>query len=361
MGATPFSSEDSVYTFIYNSLTEDNGLAEYYDEIVTYCNYASNAKIPGLCTVDETLANYLKIVVNKVGLEINNPNQWLQLCTYYDKYGTDEHLEDPIAGLAPHSAFDAVLNSTVGLNEYPNTVTYDRLILPRGLWYAFTPEVSGAYRIVSNADKADPKQSLDGWIFLEDRSFYYQYAYCDRFSDDPVNVNMYVYFEAGTTYYIDIAYCDLYYFDSFGFKIEYLGAEYDYFRSVSPGALFTYEIDAEGNITNTLIAGGAKVRLNEEDGFYYNVLPDGTLGSSKIYVDFTMFTNTFDDRNLETMIEQGHFDFRKTENDILAEYYLENFTEAELREKWGDEGFMVCILKPDALDGVTGTTSYYGG
>ena len=31
------------------------------------------------------------------------------------------------------------------------------------------------------------------------------------------------------------------------------------------------------------------------------------------------------------------------------------------RKKWGDEGFMVCILKSGALDGVTGTTSYYGG
>jgi len=33
----------------------------------------------------------------------------------------------------------------------------------------------------------------------------------------------------------------------------------------------------------------------------------------------------------------------------------------ENREKWGDEGFMVYILKSGALDGVTGTTSYYGG
>ena len=31
------------------------------------------------------------------------------------------------------------------------------------------------------------------------------------------------------------------------------------------------------------------------------------------------------------------------------------------REKWGDEGYMVCILKAGILDGVTGTTSYYGG
>ena len=31
------------------------------------------------------------------------------------------------------------------------------------------------------------------------------------------------------------------------------------------------------------------------------------------------------------------------------------------REKWGDEGYMVCLLKSCALDGVTGTTYYYGG
>lgn len=33
----------------------------------------------------------------------------------------------------------------------------------------------------------------------------------------------------------------------------------------------------------------------------------------------------------------------------------------ENREKWGDEGYQVCVLTPGALDGITGTTSYYGG
>ena len=33
----------------------------------------------------------------------------------------------------------------------------------------------------------------------------------------------------------------------------------------------------------------------------------------------------------------------------------------ENRKKWGDEGFLVCVLVPGALDGITGTTSYYGG
>lgn len=31
------------------------------------------------------------------------------------------------------------------------------------------------------------------------------------------------------------------------------------------------------------------------------------------------------------------------------------------QEKWGDEGYMVCLLREGALDGMTGTTSYYGG
>ena len=33
----------------------------------------------------------------------------------------------------------------------------------------------------------------------------------------------------------------------------------------------------------------------------------------------------------------------------------------ENRKKWGDEGFMVCILKAGILNGITGTTYYYGG
>lgn len=31
------------------------------------------------------------------------------------------------------------------------------------------------------------------------------------------------------------------------------------------------------------------------------------------------------------------------------------------RKKWGDEGYMVCVLTDNALDGISGTTYYYGG
>ena len=331
MGVTPFSDTASVYSIIYNAYSNGTSLAQYYNTVIKYCNYASNAKINGLCTVDQTLATHLQIIAESEGFEIDNPKQWLQFCLYYQAYGTNGvELEDPIIGLAPHSAYPTIVNTEVGLEEYPNEVVYDRVIMPRGLWYAFTPTVSGAYRIVSNVNKDDNSASLAGWIFLADGSLYYEHVICERLLEDGNNVRMHAYFEAGTTYYIDIAYEDIYKFDSFGFKIEFLGEDYSFFRAVSPGAPFTYELDANGEITNLLIAGGVKVKLNEEDGYYYNILPDGTVGTSKIYADFTMFTSIFAYNSLAQMIEQGAFDFSKSEGDHYA-----RFTDEELRTLWG--------------------------
>ena len=124
------------------------------------------------------------------------------------------------------------------------------------------------YRIISNVDNDDPEQAVDGWIFDGDRNIIYQYDYADRLSLDSNNVFMYVYLEAGATYYIDLAYEDLYYAGSFGFKIEYLGEEYNYFRAASPGAPFTYKLDDNGEMTSIIIPGGVEVVLNEDDAIF---------------------------------------------------------------------------------------------
>ena len=50
-----------------------------------------------------------------------------------------------------------------------------------------------------------------------------------------------------------------------------------------------------------------------------------------------------------------------TAEHLLNQTMVRMFGNHENREKWGDEGFMVCILKAGVLNGVTGTTSYYGG
>ena len=85
-----------------------------------FFNYASNASINGVCTVDKTLAELLKKVAFACGLEVENEKQWLQMCCYYDVYGGIEQLADPIRGLGAHSAFIAEMGKE-------NVVTYDRI------------------------------------------------------------------------------------------------------------------------------------------------------------------------------------------------------------------------------------------
>ena len=441
MGVTMLSSSDSVYSFVYNDMAYQGELAGIYDAVVKYCNYASNAAIGGLCTVDPTLKGYLEQIADAKGTEENNPKQWLQFCLYYDAYATGGvQLADPIAGLAYHSAYQAVVNESVGLDEYPNIYVYDRPIMPRGMFYKFTPTVSGAYKISTNQKnpKNDIAYSLNGWIFLEDGTNYYEYVISERIIDDSTNVFMYVYFEAGKDYYINIAYYDYYTVDSFGFKLEYLGESYEIFRAVSPGAPFTYEVDkgivlydkdtgaliegggdffasitmnggvptkafyddviytltlkeaigpaldiggvyigtdkdgnaaltvtidpttmlvkfectaagtsfptatvayrmAEGEVTETIIPGGTKVIYNEADGYYYNVLPNGEMGSSKIYVDFTMITSIFSNKNLAMMIDARAFNFALTESDLNGLILLDQYGVDGLRDVWGDE------------------------
>ncbi|MBR4033701.1 MAG: redoxin domain-containing protein, partial [Clostridia bacterium] len=197
MGYRTAFSDASVYDLAYNGLVTIDGV-NYYDQIVQYCNYASNSSINGVCTVDKGLAELLQKVAFACGLEVENDKQWLQMCCYYDVYGGVEQLADPIRGLAAHSAFIAEMGKD-------NVVTYDRIIMPRGLLYKFVPEKSGAYRITSNSESL-----VDAWIFNADRTEYYVYEGGERMYTDPNNCSMVVYFEAGRDYYIDIAFYDVY-------------------------------------------------------------------------------------------------------------------------------------------------------
>ena len=347
MGYTPLSSEASVYLWAYNGEIVV-GDKNYYEELVAYCSYASNSVIDGLCTVNEELKALLDVVISVKGFD-KDENEWLKMCKYYDAYGTDgKQLSDPIAGLAPHSAFDTVISTeeTDKDDLYPNTVVYDRLIMPRGLWYAFTPTVSGVYRITS-----DSRSAVNGWIFLADKTELLVYDHIERFSaipedpNDPKhrinNVSMVMYFEANTTYYIDIAFYEVTETGSFDFRIEYEAPSLELFRSVSPSGAFTYELDENGELTDTLIAGGFNVALGE-DGYYHIKNDDGTLGEL-VYLDLTMSTGFFDKpiyispsavkpgTVINDLINLGAFNFALSEEDKDGITYLKNYTVQALK------------------------------
>ena len=318
---TPFS-EASVYDLAYGGLVTIDGV-NYYDQIVQYCNYASNSTINGVCTVDKNLAELLKKVAFACGLEVENDKQWLQMCCYYDVYGVDEQLADPIRGLAAHSAFIAEMGKD-------NVVTYDRMIMPRGLLYKFVPEKSGAYRITS-----DSKSLVDAWVFNADRTEYYVYEGGERAYTDPNNCSMVVYFEAGRDYYIDIAFYDVYEMGTFTFKIEYIAEQYDHFVIASPG-YFTFYESEDGQTLNETIAGGIDVILGD-DGYYHELREDGSIGSI-LYADFTQLTPIFSSSIMD-MVNMDGFNFKFSEDDLYILYMMLVYgdrVKEQLKVEWGE-------------------------
>ncbi len=331
MGYNTAFAQDSVYNMAFNGQVVIDGV-NYYDRIVKYCSYASNASVSGVCTVNKDLKELLEKVAFACGLEVENDKQWLQMCVYYDVYGGAEQLADPIKGLAPHSAFTAVMGN--------NVVTYDRMIMPRGLHYKFVPEKSGAYRITS-----DSEQLVEAWIFDEEgingngdtKDAYYIDEGGERLfmmKNDLNNCSMVVYFEAGKSYYIDIVFYDLYYTGSIKFDIEYIAETYQHFTLASPG-YFTFT-DYEGTVINETIAGGIDVILGE-DGYYHEKREDGTIGSI-LYADFVMTTPIFSS-TLTEMISKNGFNFKYTEYDLYILYYYILYGDKmydQLKIEWGE-------------------------
>ena len=317
MGYTQFSQE-SVFDMAYNGKLGD----DYYNVMVDYFSYASNSQLAGVCTVNAELADMLRHVAATLGAE-GHENEWLQMCLYYDAYGTEEQLEDPIKGLAPFCAYKAELGDQ-------NYFYYNRVIMPRGLLAEFIPSVSGVYRITSYAD-----QTVEGWLFDENRTELLAYEHCERMYTDLNNVSIVVYMEAGTPYYIDIAYWDVYGTGIVPYSVEFLGESFDYFRTCAPG-YFTYFETEDETVTNQIVGGGIKVALGE-DGYYHELRADGTLGSI-VYADFTSISAIFS-HSLVSMIDLNAFNFKYSEDDLLVLGYQAKYGDAtgeKLQELWGE-------------------------
>ncbi len=312
-------SNDSINTLGYNGQIMLDG-ENIYEGLLPYCTMASNSEIYGFCTVTEELKQLLIKTTKAIGLE-QSENEWLQICSYYDVYGTNGvQLADPVRGLSTESALEAKLGKD-------NVVTYNRVIMPRGLLYKFVPTKSGAYRITS-----DSEQRVDGWIFLSDGTEYFVYEHSERLYNDQNNCSMVVYMEAGKEYYIDIAYYDVYAVGTFTFEIKYEGSSLELFRLASPGYFTFYEGDV-----NATVSGGIDIALGK-DGYYHEKLPDGSLGSI-LYVDFIGMNNIFSTNLMQMATSTESFNFELTEDDQwLLDFIEENGDDFidDLKEYWGE-------------------------
>ena len=350
-------SEYSLNDLGYNGeLVDSEG--DVYATLVNYCNYSINGTLYGYSPVTQELKALLDRAAEKIGYEPGNPNQWLQACEYYDAYATGgKQLDDPVKGVAFFAAFDTLLSTDTEIKY--NTVKYDgRVIMPRGLKYKFVPTVSGAYLIKSQTD-----DQVDGWIFNENYEIIYTAEVVHRPYDgkpiDTINVSMIQYFEAGKTYYIDIAYYDIYAEGEFTFTVEYLGETYQQFHLASPG-YYTYIESTTGQV-NSYTAGGIDVKLGD-DGYYHELLEDGSLGSI-VYADFKFATAVITHSILKA-IELGAFDFRYSETDAMVIAKLNEFggdkdaCRKYYEELWGEsyEEWAAIYMLDDVLAG-----KYHGG
>jgi len=363
MGYTRFSEDDYVYNMAVTSFDTAQSLyndkkiskAEYdkhkaeYDRIVQYCNYASNSAINGVCPVTAELKDLLvKIALDNFG-DPSNENEWLEFCFYYDSYGTDKELDDPIKGLAPFSAYSAILsenelerdeNGNVIFNEsnYPNVLNYDRPIMPRGLFSKFTPTESGTYLITSYAPDYSGTGFIDceAWIFIEDsfttREVWYTYLNVAKNNigktGDLSNVYMIAYFEAGRDYYINVAYADPTQYGKINFRLERLGGAGVYRFSLASPSFHTFLENTQGELTET-VSGG--IPLEFKDGYWREKRTDGRLGSI-LYVDFTGLTTIFqskpiysEDPKVKDLIDIDSFDFTYSEEDLYVLSVLNKF------------------------------------
>jgi len=352
-----FSEEETLWNLVYDDELKINGEV-MYDKMLQYFSYASNSSLNGVCTVNAELGQLLQEVAKEVGFNTEDENEWLKFCKYYQAYGTDgTQLQDPIAGLAEFSAYTATLGSNVESNYF----YYDRPIIPRGLLAEFVPNRSGVYRITS---RCDSEHGVEGWIFGAGHEELYTYEAAERVDHDGVNVNMLYYMEAGKSYYIDIAFWDMYEVGYIYYDIAYVASQYDLFRLASPG-YFTYDTDATGEAMYHTIAGGVDVVLGD-DGIYYVDMGKDADGNqiygSKLYADFTGTTvihkpiatvpsynadgTAVKDKDgnpvmIEGMIDLGAFDFSRSEDDMYILTIMENHnndveeTDAYLRELWG--------------------------
>ena len=317
--ATNWSKELTPYNIAANNGANINNV-DYTNTILEYVTYAGNGSIK-YTPVTQELYEALVAISNKYG-DPNNANEWLELCIYFSAHGTSKEYEDPTKGLATYNAFNAVLGDQ-------NFVTFDRPILPRGLKFKFVPETSGVYKVNSIGKEETVCWIMDanGEIIAESN------VYARKFRDESVdmaNFEMYYYFEAGETYFINPAFYDYLYEGILQFNLEYVGLEYSVFTLCSPG-YYTTGLDEYGNMTSEIISPGISYKLCD-DGYYYEVRKDGTTGSL-IYVDF-IYAN-FINLSLTEAINYDGFKFGDQDFSLKIRQYIAKAEKDETKDTYG--------------------------
>lgn len=284
---------------------------DYNDIIEEYSIYSSNSEV-GYTPVTEELANALKQVTKALGDDAakTNPDQWLEVCVYYSAYATpgNKELGLPTVGVMPWEPIEFNGNGI----ESPATAEGDinRVILPRGYIFGFTPEVSGVYKFYTT----ETLETL-GWFCDKDGNviqdeetglrIFAQNSYNGIEADK--NCLVYVYLEAGETHLFRAAFWDVAEFSVISVAVEYVAPTIELLTVASPG-FFTSSDDEMSDV----IAGNyIDVQLDEEG--YYKVA-NSLASDTYVYCDVEYVNNITGFSLLECLSDRFNaFNFNKDE------------------------------------------------
>ena len=305
MNPTQWNTYD-LWQLAYNKYLVVNGM-DLEANLEDYAWAATNST-NGYVPVTKDLEELLKLVVSVDTYgETRDPDyhlssydeEWLELCLYFDHYGTKAPMGDPTRGIT----FDGAIEITEGLNE----IECKQSIVPLGIKHKFTPTRSGVYRIHSivAAEYEGMSASTDpqAWVFASDRETILAYS-DDALLTDSGNVDnfdMYLYLEKDKTYYCLFAFF-LNAVGTFDMRIDYMGESYAYLTNAATGPYSYNTITSE-----TFVPDAKKVKLGE-DGVYHVVEEDengNEILGSKIYLDLTHATYLFPSDSLQSFIENA--------------------------------------------------------
>lgn len=260
--------------------------------------WRSNHSLNGLVPVDETLKQLLILITSQEVVGYGYENEWLEFCSYYDHYGVGEHMSSPIQGIDFQNAHTlGDVDWTMQSPTLTFTANHDRLIVPRGVKYAFTPTKDGVYFIRSLTTEADYSLiNPVAWIFTlnDSGTDYIEIAYNDNHLDyaqhgKDENFYIYVRMTAGKTYYITCGEFDPSWIGKYDVAVSYHGETLEALTAC--GTYFTGVIDPSGEMSQGTVYVGDRVNVTvDEDGYCRVLNNDGSMGS---YIYLSMLKPTW--------------------------------------------------------------------
>lgn len=318
-------NNNPVYDLTLENLCIGFDGVDYNDIIVDYSVYAANS-IAGYTVVTEELANALKQVTKALGDEAaqDNENQWLEVCVYYSAYGTGGvQFANPNTGVSP---FEPIVFEGDGINEPAKAeATFTKVIMPRGMYFAFTASKNGVYRFYSTSSF-----EAEGWVCDKDGNVLADSDEGLRIFAEKItkgekvdgNFVAYVYLEAGQTYLFVGAFYDLYEFSTLTVEMAYDTDKIELLTIASPGVFTT----SDESMTQIISGDYVEVELGA-DGYYH--VKGSKATDDRVYCDIK-YVNNITDVSIENLLNKySAFDFSKDEyGQVMFDengYYLTSF------------------------------------